>query len=237
MALFGGLFGGDGYQKSADDMRQYLQAGLSYANPLIQAGRQQAMERYQQGIDPFAALSGTGTQGINQYGNLVGLGSMDPQAVSNYLQQTPGYQFNLQQGLQGIDRGAASRGMLTSGNTLNAEQQYGAGLASNTYQQALQALNPYFQLANVGAVGQGKLYGDLGNLLNTSLGNQANLGFNAFGAAGQAQGAADIAQANASNSLFGNILGLGTKLLGFGGAPAAGSLGAGIVGGLGKLFG
>lgn len=53
------------------------------------------------------------------------------------VQQTPGFQFALQQGIQGIDRGAAARGTLDTGGTIKAEQEYGTGLASQYYQNAV----------------------------------------------------------------------------------------------------
>lgn len=53
------------------------------------------------------------------------------------LQQTPGYQFAFDQGLQGIDRGAAAKGTLQTGGTLKAEQTFGTGLADQTYQNAV----------------------------------------------------------------------------------------------------
>ncbi len=46
---------------------------------------------------------------------------------------TPGYQFALQQGLQGVERGAAAKGTLLTGGTLKGLAQYGSGLASQTY--------------------------------------------------------------------------------------------------------
>jgi len=46
---------------------------------------------------------------------------------------TPGYQFALQQGTQAIDRSAAAKGMLNSGNVLQELQKYGSGLASQEY--------------------------------------------------------------------------------------------------------
>lgn len=51
--------------------------------------------------------------------------------------KTPGYQFALSQGIQGIDRGAAARGNLQTGGTLKAEQAYGTGLADQTYQNTV----------------------------------------------------------------------------------------------------
>lgn len=59
-------------------------------------------------------------------------------------QQTPGYQFTLQQGTQAIDQNAAANGTLMSGNTGTALEKYGQGLADTTYQNDYQrALDTY----------------------------------------------------------------------------------------------
>ena len=50
----------------------------------------------------------------------------DPSQIAN----DPAYQFQLQQGLQGIERSAAAKGTLLTGGTLKAITGYGQGLAS-----------------------------------------------------------------------------------------------------------
>jgi hypothetical protein len=48
-------------------------------------------------------------------------------------QQSPGYAFQMQQGLRAVDAGAAAQGMLRSGATLKAEQVFGQGLADTDF--------------------------------------------------------------------------------------------------------
>jgi hypothetical protein len=55
-------------------------------------------------------------------------------ALNTYLNST-GYQFNLNQGLDAAQTNAASKGMLNSGATLEALDQYGTGLADQYGQQ------------------------------------------------------------------------------------------------------
>lgn len=55
--------------------------------------------------------------------------------TAEQARNTPGYQFALQQGLQGIERGASARGDLLTGGTLKGLQQFGTGLADQTYQE------------------------------------------------------------------------------------------------------
>ena len=52
------------------------------------------------------------------------------------LQATPGYQFQLQQGLQGVQQGAASKGGLLSGAAGQAMNNYAQGQAAQGYQSA-----------------------------------------------------------------------------------------------------
>lgn len=50
------------------------------------------------------------------------------------LQQTPGYQFNLTQGLKSVQNSAAARGLGVSGAALKGAASYATGLADSTYQ-------------------------------------------------------------------------------------------------------
>lgn len=60
------------------------------------------------------------------------------------LDQTPGYQFTLQQGLRAVQNSAASRGLGLSGAQEKQAMRYATGLADNTYQnQFNNALTTY----------------------------------------------------------------------------------------------
>ena len=102
------------------------------------------------------------------------------------LEADPGYQFRLKQGQQALERSLAAQGLGQSGAALKAAQEYGQGLADQTY-------NDYFgrqaQLANMGygaAGGLGSLYTNLGNV----------------------QAAAEIARMNERNRLYSGLGGL-----------------------------
>jgi hypothetical protein len=93
----------------------------------LQAGKQ--MGQYARQADPFAQYRpGYAAQLQNLMSN--------PQSVT----QTPGYQFNLAQGLQGLQAQQAAQGRLVSGGALLQGQQFGQQLASQTYNQQLQTL-------------------------------------------------------------------------------------------------
>lgn len=62
----------------------------------------------------------------------------------NQLYQDPGYAFRLQEGMKALDRQAAARGGLISGNALRAAQRYGQDMGSQEYQNAYnRALTEY----------------------------------------------------------------------------------------------
>lgn len=54
------------------------------------------------------------------------------------LEQTPGYQFTLGQGLKSTQNSYASKGLGSSGAAMKGAADYASGLASNTYQQQFQ---------------------------------------------------------------------------------------------------
>lgn len=99
-------------------------------------GGDQTGQDYQtaQGIaDPWAKYRG-------QFGQMLSQFMQNPSAV---LPNLPGYQFQLGQGINAASGSAAANGMLHSGNTLSAIEQFGQGLASsygNTYFNQLSQL-------------------------------------------------------------------------------------------------
>ena len=63
------------------------------------------------------------------------------------LEATPGYQWNLAQGEQGVTNSAAARGLADSGAALKGAASYASGLADSTYQNQY---NDALQTANLG---------------------------------------------------------------------------------------
>lgn len=133
------------------------------------------------------------------------------------FQTNPGYQFQFDQGLQAIDRGAASRGMVTSGNTLNAEQQYGTGLADQSYKSYLAGLQPYLQQGTTAAYGLGTIGAQEGNALNTSYMGQGNAANTNYTGQGASNAAAELNNYNVSNNMWGALMQGGKALAGLGG--------------------
>jgi hypothetical protein len=61
------------------------------------------------------------------------------------LEQTPGYQFNLSQGLKAVQNGAAARGLGSSGAAMMGAANYATGLADATYQNQFANANTNLQ--------------------------------------------------------------------------------------------
>ena len=117
------------------------------------------------------------------------------------LQNTPGYQFTLQQGQKGVNNALSSQGLLGSGAQAKALSDYTTGLAQNTYNQQLQnALNMYQTNYGTALGTYNTNAGQLGNLLN--------LGQNAAAGVGQANQNAAV---NAGNAIAQGTIGSGSQ--------------------------
>lgn len=98
-------------------------------NGIIQSNKKQnnagTPQDAAQAADPFGPLRSLYGQELGlQYGNLQ---RFDPNDVT----KDPEYQFQLEQGMGAINKGAAASGMLGSGTRLMDLQKYGQGLASS----------------------------------------------------------------------------------------------------------
>jgi len=120
---------------------QTVNTGVQNANSLLAATN----TNEQNNLQPFLAA---GTQGVNSLaaalqpgGALTSQFSFNP----TDLQNDPGYQFRLKQGLGALQSTAAANGSLQSGNTLAAIENYGQGLAGTEYQNAYNRALTTFQ--------------------------------------------------------------------------------------------
>jgi hypothetical protein len=126
----------------------------------------------------------------------------------NY-QQDPGYQFRLNQGLNGINNSLAARGMANSGRALKALTGYNQDFASNEYQNAYNRnFNTMSALAGMGQ----NAYQNMGNWAGQYGQGAANNKMQL----GQANAGYNIARGNQSKDLLGQGLGFAAKFLGLG---------------------
>lgn len=194
-----------------------IQAGAGIGGALSASGASQngysgAIGANQTGLNTsYGALSpysNTGSAAESALASLYGLGGQTPNFSA--FTNTPGYQFQVQQGDNAINRAAAASGNAFSTTTLAQLGNYNSGLAATQYQQYLQNL---YGLTQTGAGAASSLGGQAiqgaGNL-GTQYGNRGNA--NASGIAGAAG-----AIANAAGKLPWGQIGSGvSKLFGRG---------------------
>lgn len=136
--------------------------------------------------------------GVNALGSLnAQLPSlMTPFSATQY-QQSPGYAWQMGQGVQAVQNSAAAAGGIKSGNTLQALTNFGQGLANSDYQQAyqnyMQQQQQSFNMLNTLAAGGQNAAAGLGGI-STQVGGQ--IGSNLIGA-GNALAAGQVGSANA----------------------------------------
>jgi hypothetical protein len=134
---------------------------------------------------------------------------LKPFGLSDF-QQSPAYQFNLQEGQKAIDKAAAARGNYYAPQTLQDISKFSQGLASDEFQNAFSNYNTnqnnvFSRLNQLTAGGQNAA----ANLGGISAGVGQSVGGNTIGA-GNALAAGQIGQANA---ISGGLSGLGNNAL------------------------
>lgn len=136
--LSGGSSGGAGNQVMNGLLRSGL-AGL-FNNP-NNAGFNAQINAGNQVQSDFQPFLQSGTAANNQLSALYGTGGDGAQAAAQAnFQNTPGYQFALDQGTKAVNANAAKMGQTLSGNNQQAVQNYGTGLADQTYQSYIKNL-------------------------------------------------------------------------------------------------
>jgi hypothetical protein len=128
--------------------------GAAGASALDVTGLQQAEQNAGNGYAQAAGtLSPYITAGTGALSNIAGMGAFTPTGLATaantgmseaQLQQTPGYQFTLQQGLESQQNSAAARGLGVSGAASKAAANYSTGLADNTYTTQMGLANQAF---------------------------------------------------------------------------------------------
>ena len=128
------------------------------------------------------------------------------------LQATPGYQFQLQQGLQGVQQSAASKGGLLSGAAGQAMNNYAQGQAAQGYQSAWERAQKAYGTAFTQDLNQkaqiGTMYLEPAKLGQNSVLGLGQIGVNAATAMQPAYQALGQANAGSAMAPYGQISGL-----------------------------
>lgn len=185
LGLLGGLLGGLGRvfgnsaaKKAANRNNQLLDNLQSQGNSYIDQGYNAASGNLSSVQDLFKNLSqeSGGLSGLNLYGDALGVnGAGGTARARDAFQTNPGYEFQQQQGLDALERRAASQGRLSSGQTGLDTLTFSQGLADQSYQNWMNNLsgfgNSQAGIYTGGIQGQAGALSDLANL-NTGTANQ-----------------------------------------------------------------
>ena len=170
-------------------------------------------QQYQQTREDQAPYREAGYNALGRMQNMAGNVPGAFKFGMSDFQQDPGYQFRMDQGMKAIERSAAARGGLLSGNTGGALQNFGQGLASQEYQNAYnRALTGY----NTGVASENQLYNrqaglagigqTAANFIGTAgANNAANVG-NLMTSGAAAQAAGNVGMANSFTQGVGQYL-------------------------------
>lgn len=179
---------GDTYAKQRAATGELKAYGDQYASKFEELAR---------GYDPYVATGRTSNDMLMRL-------LQDPSSVRSL----PGYQFANEEGIQALDRSAASRGRLNSGRQSKDLLRFGTGLADQTYGSQLARL---MGLTQQGIGATGAQIGTTAQGLSGQLGTRQTAYGGDYGSAGTI-GLGEIAGANARAAGSQNLLNTGLKL-------------------------
>src|SRR5690606_37085089 len=152
MGLFD-FFSGDSQREAAAQKEAAIRRGYSDLASLFGQGRDALTANAGRAARIYEPLYDTARAGYSAFADALGLNGPDGSARARAaFMAAPGYDAQLQAGLDAIDRGAAARGTLASGGTRAAELAYGNDLAAQGWSNYLDALSGFGSQA-LGAAG------------------------------------------------------------------------------------
>jgi hypothetical protein len=171
---------------------------------------QQQFDVTQSNLAPYRQIGGTASDQLTQM-----LPTLTAPVVMNEaaLKQTPGYQFNLTQGLKSVQNSAAARGLGVSGAALKGASTFATGLADSTYQNQFSnavtnQTNAYNRLAGLVNTGEAAAAGNVPAAATTGA-VQANAAIQGGNAAAAGYNALGTNISNATNNLAGYTIAKG----------------------------
>jgi hypothetical protein len=230
MGLFD-LFSNDTAEEAARQRNQGLQQGYDALSSTYGQGRDALTTGYGKAGDLYNNLLTSNTAGAGAYGDASGANGPAgyARATANF-QANPGYQFQMDQGQQALNRGHAAAGNLSSGNADADTLKFSQGLANQSYGGYLAGLQPYLGGQQAATAGAANAAAGLGQGLNQSFQGQGNAANANYTGQGASDAAATMNNYNVGKNIWGAIQGVGqlamgmppTGFSGIGGAPTYG---------------
>lgn len=220
MASIGTLFSNATAMNAANYQAAGLGKGRKEAYKYIDHGQADYTDQSNKALGYYDQLNNTGSAANTMYGNALGLNGADgTTAALGAYTTAPGYQFQMDQGMQALDRQRAASGSLASGGASADAIKYAQGLASQDYNSWLSNLSglnsQYGNTTNARAA----ITSDLGSKLYDTGTTKGQIGWNTETGIGNAYANAEMNNYTVAGNQLGAVMGgatLGAKLLGFG---------------------
>jgi hypothetical protein len=172
---FQNLTGLGSYNKAANQATAYTGAGV------------ENMKKYsEQAVGQLSPYNKAGTSALSMYQNMLGLGEQGSAGMNAY-QQTPGYQFRMQSGLDALDKSAAASGSLLSGAQQKALTEYGQNFGTNEYQNSLNNVGSLMNQGYNAATSSGNYLMGTGSNISGAYSGLGNTLAQTYAAKGQAK--------------------------------------------------
>jgi hypothetical protein len=191
-SIISGVIGAHAQESAASKAAKAQENAANQAN----ATQNKFFNTTQENLKPFINAGDLATSKIQQ---LEGLSPEGAGGIQSTLEQLPGYQFALRQGLKSVQNSATARGLGVSGAAQKGAADFATGTANEYYNNLLSGLQ------NTQEVGANAA----GGLATAATNTGASIGSNIIGA-GNAAGGADIARGNA---ISGAATGVGNGLI------------------------
>lgn len=217
MGLFD-IFSNDKAEEAAAQRNQGLQQGYEALTSAYGQGRDAINTGANTAQGYYAPLIAKYGAGSNAYGDASGAnGAAGYDRARTNFQTNPGYQFQMDQGLQALNRTHAAAGNLNSGNADTDTLKFATGLADQSYGKYMAGLQPYLG-GEAGAVGgaAGVATGQ-GGALNQSYQGQGNAANANYTGQGASNAAATMNEYNISKNMWdgiGKAVNIGSSLFG-----------------------
>lgn len=228
MGIFDSLFGAFDpahAQDAAQQRIQGLQNAQASANTSLGQGLTSANNYLGQAYNLYGPLAALAGKGSDAYANALGLnGAEGSAAARTAFTSLPGYQEGFNTGLDTLERRAAARGQLGSGNTSADTLRYASDYANTKYGDYLSNLSPFLNLnQSVTGAQAGILGGQGANALDIAK-LQGGLGYQTEQGIGNANAEAALAPVQSSQNFINTLLGIGqiaASAIPFGGGSRA----------------
>lgn len=214
------IFSGKAGRQAAMFQAGQIQKGVDQGNAALDQGYDRAVDGYGQAATTFGNLADSYSGGSKLYQDALGVNGQDAaDAARTTYQTSPGYTFNMDQGLQALQRTRAVNGTLASGNADTDAMKFAQGLASQDFGNWLQNLSGLDTKRFSATGAQAGTYGQLGAAGLTTGAAKANLDYQGAVGIGNAGAQGLMAGQKAAENRFGLMMG-GLNLFG----QAAGAL-------------